>query len=115
MLPAASFAVHVTVVAPIGNAGGALLDIVTCSTSVAVALPSDTVLSVRDVASTLMSFGEVIFGAVFPTRRSSDLALEMLPAASFAVHVTVVIPSGKSFGASFVSVICSTSVTVGTP
>ena len=55
MLPAASFAVHVTMVLPIGNADGELLDIVTCSTSVAVALPSDMVLSVREVASTFDS------------------------------------------------------------
>ena len=40
---------------------------VTVSTSVAVALPSDIVLSVRDVASTLTSFGGVIFGAVVST------------------------------------------------
>ena len=50
MLPDVSFAVHSTVVLPIWNTLGALLVIVTGSISVAVALPSGTVLLVTDVA-----------------------------------------------------------------
>src|SRR5437660_10361315 len=100
MLPVASFAVHVIAVLPIGNADGELLDIATCSTSVAVALPSDTALSVSEVASTLMSLGEVIFGAVVSTTSTRSEERRVGTASSSAVYVIVVIANGKDFGAS---------------
>src|SRR5574337_631190 len=50
-LPDMSLAVHVTVVFPSGNAFGALLVMAMDSKSVAVALPSGTVLLFNDVAS----------------------------------------------------------------
>src|SRR6266481_3598516 len=97
MLPAASFAVHVIVVIPIGNADGELLDIATCSTSVAVVLPNDTVLSVSEVASTLIYFDRMCFTA------------------SFSVHVTAVVSIGNADGELLDIATCSTSVAVVLP
>src|SRR6267143_310814 len=74
MLPAVSSAVHNTIVFPNGKTFGALFIMVTAPTSVAVALPSDTVLLLRDVASTLMSFGGMIFGAVVSTTSTASVA-----------------------------------------
>ena len=61
VLPAASVAVHVTIVVPTGNVTGAsLLNEGTPSTrSVAVAVPMDTVVSAPAFASTFTSAGGV--------------------------------------------------------
>ena len=67
MFPAASSAFHSTIVFPNGKTLVASFVSVTCSTSVAVVLPSDTVLLLRDVASNVIFFGGVIFGAVVST------------------------------------------------
>ena len=59
-----SFAVHSTVVLPSGNVFDALLVMVTGSISVAVALPSGTVLLFSEVAWNVTLAGGVNLGAV---------------------------------------------------
>src|SRR5437660_1792146 len=116
MLPAASFAVHVTVVAPIGNVDGALFVTDTTPTaSVAFAFPIDITLSFILVASMVMSFGIINLGAVASLTSTVCVALAELPDASIAVHVTVVNPRLNTFGALLVTVTCPRSVTVGVP
>src|SRR5713226_9305037 len=116
MLPAASFAVHVIAVVPIGNADGALLDIDSTPTaSVAFAFPTDTALSFTLVASIVMSFGMINFGAVVSLTSTVWVELAELPAVSTAIHVTVVKPMPNTLGALLVTVTCSRSVTVGVP
>src|SRR5690349_24993903 len=97
MLPAASLAVHVIVVAPIGNADGASLDIDSIPTaSVAFAFPIDITLSFTLVASIVMSFGMINFGAVVSLTSTVCVALAEFPAVSTATHVMVVKPDRKS-------------------
>src|SRR5690242_17826694 len=116
MLPAASFAVHVIVVVPILNAEGELLDIDSTPTaSVAFAFPIDIALSFTLVASIVMSFGMINFGAVVSLTSTVCVALAELPAVSIAIHVTVVKPILNTFGALLVTVTCSRSDIAGVP
>ena len=64
MLPDVSLAVHSMVVFPSGNVFDALLVMVTCWMSVAVALPIGTILLSSEVASNVMLGGTVSFGGV---------------------------------------------------
>src|SRR5574340_88224 len=57
LLPDSSVAIHSIVVFPSGNVFDALLDIVTCCMSVAVALTNGTVLSLSEVASNVTLAG----------------------------------------------------------
>ena len=63
VLPDASFAIHVTVVNPIGNCFGASFVTVTGSMSTTVGVPSGTVLLFNDVASKVILVGTVNLGA----------------------------------------------------
>src|SRR4029077_6851507 len=96
-------------VLPSGKVCDALFVIVTGSISDTVALPSGTVLLSSEVASNVTSAGGVRFGAVVSTTSTICVALDILPEASFAVHNTMVLPSGKVCGALFVIVTGSIS------
>src|SRR2546425_11959874 len=97
MFPATSFAVQNITVFPTGKVFVALLVILTGSISVAVALPSSTVLSVSEVASIVIYFDNVVFGrGVYITSRRF-IELKMLPASSVAVHSMIVFPIVKVF------------------
>src|SRR5690242_21943401 len=99
MLPAASFAVHVIVVVPIGNAAGELL--VTDSTpteSVAFAFPIDIRLSFALIASIVMLFGIINFSAVVSLTSTVCVVLAEFPDVSTAIHVSVVKPILNNFG-----------------
>ena len=98
MLPAASTAVHETVVAPIGkvepDAG-----VQTTSTGPSIASRAEAVkVAVAPaplVAATVKSAGGVSMGAVVSPTVTAKLPEAMLPAASVAEHDTVVLPIGK--------------------
>src|SRR6185437_6837064 len=64
VFPETSLAVHNMIVFPNGNVFDALLVMVTCWISVAVALPIGTVLSLSEVASKVTLAGMVSFGAI---------------------------------------------------
>src|SRR5579872_1294744 len=115
VLPETSFAIHNIVVLPNENVFDALFVIVTGSISVAVALPSDIVLLLRDVASNVTFGGGVIFGGVVSTTLTNWVALDVLPETSFAIHNIVVLPNENVFDALFVIVTGSISVTVALP
>ena len=104
MLPDASTAFQVIVVNPNGNCFGALLVMVTDCRSTTVGLSNCTVLLFCDVASTVILVGGVIFGAVVSTTSIICVALDILPDVSFAVHRTLVFPSGNVFDALLVIV-----------
>src|SRR5579875_475400 len=116
VLPATSFAVHVTVVFPNGNTAGALLvRETTFVLSVADAFPIVTVLLVGLVALTRMAGGGMIFGGVLSTMSTTWVALAVFPDLSFAVHSTTVLPSGNTFDALFVIDTGSMSAAVALP
>lgn len=96
VLPEASVAVQITVVVPSGKVAGALLDAVAEQLSATVALPSDTPLAVQSPASafTVTAAGAVIVGFTLSTTVTVCVAVVVLPAASVAVQVTVVTPTG---------------------
>src|SRR5437764_805083 len=97
VLPAASFAVTVTVVVPSANVvpGSCEYVIVGVDTaSVAVAAKSATAPAGL-AASAVMSDGTVSDGGVVSTTSTWNVFTVVLPAASFAVTVTVVVPSAN--------------------
>jgi hypothetical protein len=98
LLPRASVAVHVTVVAPSGNvaplAGAQLPATVPSTRSLAVALYVKAA-PVAPVPSTLAFAGTVTAGPVVSVTVTMKEADPVLPRVSVAVHVTVVAPSGK--------------------
>jgi hypothetical protein len=89
VLPLASVAVHITVVVPTGNAVGALLVIVggvQLLLSVAVALPSTTLVAVQPLLVALLIVpGHVMFGGVTSLTSTVKLQVAVNPAASLAV------------------------------
>jgi hypothetical protein len=98
LLPRVSVAVHVTVVTPRGNAAplaGVQL------TATLPSIPSFAVAvyvkgaPVAPVASTVAWAGTVTTGPVVSATVTVKEAARLLPRASVAVHVTVVVPSGK--------------------
>ena len=71
--------------------------------SVAVADPPVfAVLVVSTSHSTVISDGGIMVGSILSTTVTVCVAVAVLPEPSVTVHVTVVSPSGKLFGASFV-------------
>ena len=76
---------------------------VTANISVAVAVPIDTVVC-APVASAVTSAGGVTTGGIVvsPTVMFC-VAVPVLPAASVAVHVTTVVPTGNVEGASLLT------------
>ena len=58
----------------------------------------------NEVALTIISSGVIIIGGVLSMIVTCCTSVMKLPDASVAVHVTVVAPSGKNSGASFVIV-----------
>ena len=115
-MPLASVAVHVTVVVPNGKpaAGASLVTVTGPNRSFAVAVPIATVLS-TPLASTVTSAGTVSTGTVVSCTVTFWVAVDTLPLASVAVHVTVVVPSGNVAGASEVTVTGKMSVAVAVP
>jgi hypothetical protein len=102
LLPAASAAVNVTVVAPRGKIAGALLDTVTEPLTVSFAVGIGTGTDVPDgpACSTVIGGGTPLnVGGVESTTVTVVVAVALLPAASRAVNVTVVTPRGKTAGA----------------
>jgi hypothetical protein len=99
LLPAASLAVTFTVVVPTGNnepdAGVLFVDTAPLTRSLALVLKV-TVAPVGPVASTVMLDGTVIAGAVVSMTVTVKVWFAVMPAASVAVVVTVVVPNGKT-------------------
>nr|WP_238145304.1 hypothetical protein [Antricoccus suffuscus] len=93
--PAASVAVHDTGVVPIGNvdpdAGEQVTGTSPLTRSVAVALKVTTAPD-ADVADILISAGRARLGGVESTTVTEKLSFAEFPAASLAVHDTVVVP-----------------------
>jgi hypothetical protein len=98
VLPCASVAVHVTVVLPTGkvepDAGEHIGAIGPSTASLAVAV-NVSAFPAGDVALSAMSAGTVTTGGVVSRTVTWNEALATLPAASLAVHATVVVPSGN--------------------
>src|SRR5579871_2783890 len=96
-LPAASFAEQVTVVAPIGNvepdAGEQVGVNFPLTRSVAVAV-NVTAAPFGPLASTVTDVPVTVGGVVSRTV-TVNVPVPVFPAASFAVHVTVVVPSAN--------------------
>src|SRR5574340_1235910 len=103
------------VVFPSGNVFDALLVIVTCWISVAVALPIGIVLLSSEVASKVIPGGTVSCGGVVFLTSTTWVAFDLLPDSSFATHSMVVFPSGNVFDALLVIVTCWMSVAVALP
>src|SRR5919108_1724807 len=113
-LPKRSVALKVTtvVVFSANIAGASLVRTGTAAVSVARARASQPAMSELPrgepavcVASTVMSAGGVtVIVVVAPTTVTIELELAVLPDASVAVQVTVVVPPGKTAGASLVTI-----------
>ena len=101
LLPAASAAVHATTVVPRPNSGGASLAMDTTPTaSDAVAAPWSTAVPARPSASASTESGAYTDGGVVSTTETTCESDAVLPAASAAVHVTMVLPTANASGAS---------------
>jgi hypothetical protein len=97
-LPAASDAVHVTVVTPSGNVdpdAGVQLGVIDPETASDAEAENVTTTPPAPAAAAVMSPGIVIVGAVVSETTTWKSALPAFPAASVAEHVTLVDPSGK--------------------
>jgi hypothetical protein len=98
LLPRASMAVHVTVVAPSGNVAP-LAGAHVAGTAPSMLSVADVVklkgAPVAPVASTLAFAGTVTTGPIVSATVTVKAAARLLPRASVAVHVTVVVPSGN--------------------
>ena len=98
VLPRSSEAVHVTVVVPIGNvepeAGVHVTEREPSTRSVAVAV-NETTLPAELVASNVILAGNVRVGAVVSLTVMVNDAVPVLPAASVALHVMVVVAIGN--------------------
>jgi hypothetical protein len=97
VLPCASVAVQVTVVVPSGNVepdAGVHVGMIGPSTASLADAVNVSAFPPLELVST-MSAGTVTTGAVVSTTLTWKLALLELPAASLAVHVTAVVPSGN--------------------
>jgi hypothetical protein len=106
VFPAASVAVQVTTVFPIGKVAGALLlNVTPLQLSAAVGAVNTTVAVHPDPAVAVIATGVVNVGAVTSITVIVCVAVPVFPLASVAVHVTVVFPTGNVAGALFVKVI----------
>jgi hypothetical protein len=105
LFPLLSVTVHLTVVVPIGKAGGAsFVTDATPQLSAVTGVPRITPVAVQAVlvvADTLA--GQVIVGGILSVTVTVWLQLALLPLLSVTVHLTVVIPIGNATGASFVT------------
>lgn len=105
VLPDPSVTVHVTVVAPNGNAAGALL--VTEATeqlSLVVGVPNETPVAVQpEFVVTFLAAGAVMLGFTLSVTVTICVAVVVLPLPSVTVHVTVVVPNGNAAGALLVT------------
>ena len=119
VLPAASVAVHVTVVLPTANDEGALLVITGVEQlSVAVAVTNANPVALQLPASALTDTlaGQVMTGRTFSITVTVCVQVLELPFTSVTVQVTVVLPDGKAEGASFVTfATAQLSAVVGVP
>ena len=109
-LPAASVAVHVTNVSPIGKippAGALLVKLATVQLSAAIGAVKLIVAVQFAPALAVIATGVVNDGTVTSITVTVCVLVELLPLASVAVHVTVVVPIGNTppAGALFVTVI----------
>ena len=103
--PASSLAMHVTIVSPIGKkcpgSGVHSGPTVTASLSVAVGMSNSIAAPFATIASTEMFSLVVRDGAIVSpvasvlTTETIKLVVPLFPAASDAVHVTIVSPTGK--------------------
>ena len=99
--PAASAAVHTTVVVPVPNRAGASLEMETTPTaSDAVAWPWSTCVPAGPAASASTDPGAYRAGGTVSTTDTTCESAAVLPAPSAAVHVTTVLPTGNVSGAS---------------
>ena len=118
VLPDGSVATRVTVVVPRLNVlpDVGVLTTVTLQLSVAVTLKLTIAPQLLLAEATLMLAGQVIVGGVVSLTVTVCVQVDTLPDASVAVHVTVVLPTGKHDGALLV-MLCTVqlSVTCGTP
>ena len=92
--PQASVAVQTTLVTPTGNCAGALFVIETVEQlSVAVAVPSTTVVEKHSFVSTVpvAAGGQVITGATTSLKFIVWLAFDVFPQASLAVQLRVML------------------------
>jgi hypothetical protein len=97
-LPAASVAVHVTTVLPIGKippAGALFVKVTVVQLSAAVGAVNVTVAVHPDPAVAVIATGVVNVGAVTSITITVWVAVVVFPLASVAVHVTVVLPIGN--------------------
>jgi hypothetical protein len=96
-LPAASVAVYVTVVVPIGKLSPVLKSEVNCGLHASVAVGAVHVTGVwQAVACTVMFDGQLLMtGACVSFTITSNEHVDELPVSSVAVYVTVVVPMGK--------------------
>ena len=103
ILPDPSVAVHVTVVAPNGNASGALFDTEEIEQlSNVIGVPRTTPVAVHALfADTEIAVGAMIDGLAMSTTVTTCVAVAVRPAPSVTVHVTVVFPKGNTLGALF--------------
>ena len=98
MFPAASVAVHVTTVFPIGKippVGALLVNVTPVQLSAAVGAVNTTVAVHPAPAVAVIATGVVNVGAVTSITVTIWVLVELFPLASVAVHVTVVFPIGK--------------------
>jgi hypothetical protein len=103
-----SVTVHVTVVVPTGNTDGAsFVTDCTPQLSEVAGVPSETPLAEHFPASafTVTAAGHVIVGFSLSTTVTLCVQVAVLPRPSVTVHVTLVVPTGNSDGALFVTVI----------
>ncbi len=100
---ATSVAVQVTIVSPRGNeAGASFVTDKTPTKSVTAGVLRSTSVCVPFASTTISARLENTGGVESPTV-TVCVAIPTFPALSIAVHITVVIPSGNSAGALFVS------------
>ena len=118
VLPDGSVATLVTVVVPRLNVlpDAGVLTTVALQLSVAVTLKLTTAPQLLLADATLILAGQVIVGGVVSLTVTVWVQVAVLPDASVAVHVTVVVPTGKHDGASLVMVaMLQLSLAAGTP
>ena len=120
VLPDASVTVQVTVVVPTGKLFGASFVVLeTAQLSAVTGVPNVTfaAAALHWPASTftVTSAGAVIVGSMLSTTVTVCVAVTSLPLGSTAVHVTVVVPTGKLLGASLDVVTLQLSAAVGLP
>ena len=94
VLPAPSVTVHITVDVPAAKVAGASLIVEdTLQLSVVTGVPKDTPVAVQPLLVMTLTFnGHVITGTTLSVTITNWLHLDVRPASSVTVHVTVVVP-----------------------